>query len=155
GDALRRPRGEILQRVHGRVDLLGQQRLPEGADEDARAADRGEWRPVAVALRRHLDQFDLQPGAFQGLGDQPGLGDGEPTAPGAEAQRADRDGAHDAPPSRPAGSVITRETVLSTVSARPASSAFPTASAWSAGRGSLSMSTVAGSSANSSRSASV
>ncbi len=43
--------GQVLERVHGDVDVAAQQRVAQGADEDAGAADAGERRGGDVAVR--------------------------------------------------------------------------------------------------------
>ena len=63
--------GQVLERVHGHVDLAREQGVAQGADEDAGAADLGQRPAVDVALGGDLDQLDLaaQPGRGP-VGDQ-------------------------------------------------------------------------------------
>ena len=55
-------RGQVLQRVHGEVDLAAQQRVAQRGDEDAGAADLREVLAGGVAVRGDLDQLDGPPG---------------------------------------------------------------------------------------------
>ena len=45
GDAVGRRGRQVLERVHGQVDLAAQQRVAQRADEDAGAADAGPAAP--------------------------------------------------------------------------------------------------------------
>ena len=67
--------GEVLQGVHGHVDLAAQQRVTQRADEDAHAAEGRKRRRRGIARGDHVDQVDLavEPRA-QRVGDARALG---------------------------------------------------------------------------------
>ena len=86
-DAVRGSRGQVLEGVHGDVDVAAQQRVAQGADEDA-GATRSSGVPAAgaVALGRHLDELGLAAERGRGhVGHQLGLGAGEQGARGCRS----------------------------------------------------------------------
>src|SRR6266542_3813498 len=125
GQAVDRGRRKILERVHGDIDLAGQQGVAQRTDEDAGAADLLQRPAVHVAGGDDQDQLDLVAEVPQRIGDEGRLRGRQRGPPGAELDHAD------SPPAC--------ATVLLV-----SSGAFAAVTA----------STLAGSSANSSRSAS-
>src|SRR5699024_661591 len=94
-DEARRGRGrQVLQRVHGQVDLAGEEGIAQGGGEDPGAAETGERGAVGVALGDDVDQLDLVAGRAQRVGHVTGLGAGEDRAAGPQTK-----GGHRAPPS--------------------------------------------------------
>jgi len=72
--------------VHGDVDPPAEERLLELLHEDAARPDLAERPlPVAVAGRRDRDERDLEAGLSKAIGNEAGLGEGKPTAAGADA----------------------------------------------------------------------
>ena len=88
-DAVGRRGGQVLERVHGEVDLAAQQRLAQRADEDAGAADLGQRRggDVALGADRRPARSSQPGGSRQGVGDQLALGAGQGGGAGADADR--------------------------------------------------------------------
>ena len=91
-DAVRVLRGQILQRVHGEVDLAVPERPLELLGEEPLAADLGQRlarRLRAVARRRDHSRLALEvrPGGRQQADDRVGLRPRECRGPGSEGDR--------------------------------------------------------------------
>ena len=105
---------EVLERVHRHVDLAAEQRVAQGADEDADPAEGGQRRGRDVAVGGHLDQHHLAAeGGGQCVGDVAGLGAGEQGGAGAHAQRR----GHDIPSTRVTASTASGSSAKSSASA--------------------------------------
>ena len=84
---------QVLERVHGDVDLAAQQRVAQGADEDAGAGRRRSASGVPAAWLRSPSVVTSTSSASRpsrsrtSVGDQAGLGGGEQGGAGADADR--------------------------------------------------------------------
>jgi hypothetical protein len=87
-EPLRVGRRQVLERVHGEVDLARVQRVAERCHEDSGAADLRECSTGRVAVRRDLDELDgASAGCGEGVRDQARLGHRERAPAGADPQR--------------------------------------------------------------------
>jgi len=88
-DAVGRSRRQVLERVHGEIDLAGEQGVAQGVHEHAGATEAGQRRGRHVAVGADRDQDHVAAGALgEQLGDQAALGAGELGGTGAQSQDA-------------------------------------------------------------------
>ena len=81
--------GQVLERVHGQVDLALMEGLADGGDEDSSAAEAGQGRHVDIALGDDLDDLDAPAGQCRDLvGDRRGLGTRQLGPAGAQTHGA-------------------------------------------------------------------